>query len=95
MTAFIEDHRDSFGVEPICRVLPISPSTYYARGAIKRDPDLASDRVRQDISDMAEIKTAYDASGGRYGARKIWHVLRRKNLACAAPQEHRYCALHG
>ena len=76
MTAFIEEHRGIFGVEPICRVLPIAPATYYARSAIVRDPDLASDRARRDTLDKTHIKRVFDASGGRYGARKIWHALR-------------------
>ena len=40
MIAFIEAHREVFGVEPICRVLPIAPATYYARAAIARNPAL-------------------------------------------------------
>jgi len=78
MTAFIDAHHDLFGVEPICRVLPIAPSTYYARRAIARDPDRASDRAKRDARDSAEIKRVFDASRGRYGARKIWHQLRRE-----------------
>lgn len=78
MTAFIDTHRDLFGVEPICRVLPIAPSTYYAHRAIIRDPDRASDRARRDARDSAEIIRAFNASRGRYGARKIWHQLRRE-----------------
>ena len=77
MIAFIDDHRGVFGVGPICRVLGIAPSTYYAFKAVERDPDLASDRARQDQLDMAAIKQAFDSSRGRYGARKVWHQLRR------------------
>lgn len=77
MIAFIEDHKVAHGVEPICRVLPIAPSTFYAHAAIARDPDLASDRAKRDILDRERIKEAFDGSGKRYGARKIWHDLRR------------------
>jgi transposase InsO family protein len=77
MTVFIDEHRAVFGVEPICRVLAIAPSTYYARAAIARDPELASDRAKRDEKDSREIKRVFDASGGRYGARKVWHALRR------------------
>ena len=77
MIAFIDNHRGVFGVGPICRVLGIAPSTYYAFKAVERDPDLASDRARQDQLDMAAIKQAFDSSRGRYGARKVWHQLRR------------------
>ena len=79
MIAFIEDHKVVHGVEPICRVLPIAPSTFYAHAAIARDPDLASDRAKQDAIDRKKIKDAFDDSGKRYGARKIWHELRRNN----------------
>lgn len=79
MISFLEEHRAAHGVEPICRVLPIAPSTFYAHGAIARDPELASDRARQDLVDGKKIKDAFDGSGKRYGARKIWHELRRNN----------------
>ena len=46
MTAFIDDHRDVYGVEPICRVLPIAPSTYHEHAARKRDPSLRPARER-------------------------------------------------
>ena len=75
---FIDDQRSVFGVEPICRVLGIAPSTYYDRKAVERDPNLASDRAKQDRLDMAAIKEAFDGSRGRYGARKVWHQLRRE-----------------
>ena len=78
MIAFIDDHRSVFGVGPICQVLGIAPSTYYAFKAVERDPDLASGRVRQDRQDMAAIKQVFDGSRGRYGARKVWHQLRRE-----------------
>ena len=77
MTAFIDENRGVFGVGPICRALPIAPSTYYARAAVARNPDLASDRAKRDEEDSREIRRVFDASGGRYGARKVWHALRR------------------
>lgn len=78
MIAFIGDHRCVYGVGPICKVLGIASSTYYAFKAVERDPGLASDRARQDLLDMAAIKQAFDGSRGRYGARKVWHQLRRE-----------------
>ena len=59
MISFIEDHKLLHGVEPICRVLPIAPSTFYSHAAIARDPDLASDRAKQDAIDRKKIKDAY------------------------------------
>jgi len=45
---------------------------------VARDPEQASDRARQDRLDMTAIKQAFDDSRGRYGARKVWHQLRRE-----------------
>ena len=42
MIAFTDDHREVYGVEPICRVLPIAPSTYHARAAVRADPEKGS-----------------------------------------------------
>jgi len=78
MSRFIEEHRAVFGVGPICSVLPIAPATYYARAAVMRDPELASERAKSDVIDCEDIGRIYKASGQRYGARKVWHVLRRE-----------------
>lgn len=63
---------------PICQVLGIAPSTFYGFKAVQRDPNLASDRARQDRLDKVTIKQAFDGSRGRYGARKVWYQLRRE-----------------
>lgn len=60
MIAFIDDHRGVFGIGPICQVLGIAPSTFHAFKAVKRDPALASGRVRQDrlwVSDVTYVST--------------------------------------
>ena len=74
-----ETHRMEFGVGSICKVLPVAPSSYYAHLGIRRDPRRASNRARQDVADSAEIRRVHDESRGRYGARKVWHQLRREN----------------
>ena len=63
--------------------LPIAPSTFYARAAIDRAPDLASDRAKRDKVDKENIQRVFNSSGGRYGARKVWHALwrERKDIA--------------
>lgn len=53
-------------------------STYYARAAIARDPDLASIRAWRDRENSVRVQHVFDTSGGRYGARKVWHALRRE-----------------
>jgi len=83
MTAFIDDHRSVFGVERICRALPIAPSTYYARAAVARDPELASKRAKRDRENSRAIRRVFDGSGARYGARKVWHALRLEGHAIA------------
>jgi len=48
MVAFINEHRAAYGVEPICAMLPIAPSTYYEHRARGRDPDRRPDRAKRD-----------------------------------------------
>ena len=72
MIAFIDDHRGVYGVEPICKVLPIAPSTYHAHVAQRADPAKASPRARQDLVLMAQIRRVHEANFGVYGARKVW-----------------------
>jgi len=83
MIAFIDDHRGTFGVEPICRVLPIAPSTYHAHVAQRADPAKASARVRQDVVLMEQIRRVHEANFGVYGARKVWRQLGREDIAVA------------
>ncbi|XOY55986.1 MAG: IS3 family transposase [Rhodobacterales bacterium] len=83
VTAFIEEHRGQFGVEPMCKMLQIAQSTYYERRAIARDPDRASQRAKSDADLCVKINAAWEENRKLYGARKIWHVLRRDNQAIA------------
>jgi putative transposase len=83
MIAFIDDHREVHGVEPICRALPIAPSTYHARVAERADPAKTSARVRQDLMLMERIRRVHEANFGVYGARKVWRQLGREGTAVA------------
>src|SRR3954469_4006467 len=83
MIAFIEDHRGAYGVEPICRVLPIAPSSYHAHVAQRTDPAKASPRARQDQVLMEQIRRVHEANFGVYGARKVWRQLGREGIAVA------------
>ena len=78
MTTFIDEHRDVYGVEPICRELPIAPSQYYDTKRCERDPERLPTRVKRDAVLMPEIERVYAESGCRYGARKVWRELRRE-----------------
>jgi putative transposase len=83
MIAFIDDHRAVCGVEPICRVLPIAPSTYHAGVAQRADPAKASPRAQQDLVLMAQIRRVHAANFGVYGVRKVWRQLGREGVAVA------------
>ena len=87
MIAFIDDHREVYGVEPICGMLRIAPSTYHAHVAQRADPARASPRARQDLALMEQIRRVHAANFGVYGARKVWRQL--------APGGHRGGPLHG
>ena len=81
--AFIDDHRDTYGVEPICRVLPIAPSTYYEQKARQVDPGRLPLRVRRDAWLRDEIQCVWDENLQVYGARKVWIQLNREGLQVA------------
>jgi len=83
MIALIDDHRGMYGVEPICRVLPIAPSTYHADVAQRADPTQASPRARQDLVLMEQIQRVHAANFEVYGARKVWRQLGREGIAVA------------
>jgi putative transposase len=78
MIAYIDANRDRFGVEPICRVLPIAPSTYY--DATRRP---ASARALRDQELKAEIGRVHAEHFGVYGARKVWRQLHREGISVA------------
>jgi putative transposase len=83
MIAFINDHREAYGVEPICRVLPIAPSTYHAHAAGRADPSRLPDRLRRDAGLKVEIQRVFVENFGVYGVRKVWRQLRREGFKTA------------
>ena len=83
MIAFITEHRDTYGVEPICKVLPIAPSTYRLHAGRQRDPSLLPDRTRRDLVLMEEIERVFETNYSVYGARKVWRQLRREGRDAA------------
>jgi putative transposase len=84
MIAFIDNHRAAYGVEPICRVLPIAPSTYHADTAKRADPTKLSARAQRDAALQTDIKRVWDTNFQVYGVRKVWRQLQRE--AIAAPR---------
>jgi transposase InsO family protein len=80
---FIDEHREVYGVEPICRVLPIAPSTYRAHAAALADPSRRSERRKRDASLRPEIGRVWRANFEVYGVRKIWRQLNREGIEVA------------
>jgi putative transposase len=72
LIAFIDEHREVYGVEPICKVLPIAPSTYHDHVAKRRDPARRSDRVKRDEVLKIEIRRVFEENFRVYGVRKVW-----------------------
>ena len=83
MTAFIDEHRCVYGVEPICKVLPIAPSTYYTQAARRVDPELRPNRAWRDDALCQEIRRVWDENKQVYGVRKVWKQLRREGFRIA------------
>jgi putative transposase len=83
MIAFIDGHRDVFGVEPICRVLPIAPSTYREHTVRRHNPSRLPDRARRDADLGAKIRRVFDENYRVYGVRKVWRQLGREGETVA------------
>lgn len=76
MIGFIQEHRSIYGVEPIGRVLPIAPSTYYLHAARQADPAKRPARVQRDAALLPQIRRIWDENRQVYGAQKVWRQLR-------------------
>ena len=83
MIAFIDDHRRAYGVEPICKVLPIAPSTYHDHVAKRVDPTKLSARAKRDRALRPEIRRVFKENFEVYGARKVWRQLGREGIPVA------------
>ena len=83
MIGFIDDQRAKHGVESICKVLPIAPSTYYARLSVRSDPAKASPRQQRDLELKPKIQKVWDDNWKVYGVRKAWRQLRREGIDVA------------
>jgi transposase InsO family protein len=83
MVAFIDQHKDAHGVEPMCSVLPIAPSTYYEYARRRREPERRPSRHQRDDELQSEIRRVYEANQLVYGAKKVWRQLRRDDVRVA------------
>ncbi len=98
MVDFIDAHRDEYGVEPICRVLPIAPSTYYEQKARHADPSRLPDRRVREAELREEIERVWKENRSVYGARKVWLQLKREEFRaarCTVERLMRQMGLHG
>jgi putative transposase len=83
MKAFVDKHRNQYGVEPICKVLRIAPSGYRRHAAQRRNPALRCKRAKRDETLMPDIRRVWDANLKVYGADKVWHQMNREGIAVA------------
>ena len=78
MITFIDEHSAVYGVEPICRVLPIAPSTDHAHAARRQDPARLPARAKRDAALRIEIRRVFEENFQVYGVRKVWRQLKRE-----------------
>ena len=83
MVTFIDAHREAYGVEPICEVLPIAPATYYRHQACQAHPETRSRRAQRDVWLTAQIQRVWDENFAVYGPRKVWQQLGREGIVVA------------
>jgi putative transposase len=98
MVSFIDAHRGQYGVEPICRQLPIAPSQYYAQKVREADPGRLPPRLQRDLALVPEIERIHKENFGVYGARKVWRALGRDAITaprCAVERLMRSLGLRG
>ena len=90
MTAFIDEYRGRFGVEPICRTLDVSPSAYYLRATGER-----SERVVEDERLLERIRELHEANYLAYGSRRMWKALLRDGERVGRSRVERLMRAHG
>lgn len=83
MVGSIGDHRGEHGVEPICKFLPIAPSTYHGHLVMRPDPSRLSDRARRNAVPRPEIARVFGENWRVYGVRKVWRQLDREGCDVA------------
>ena len=83
MKAYIDQHRDTYGVEPICKVLQIAPSCYWRHAAQMREPVLRCDRAKHDDELIPQVQRIWHANMQVYGADKVWKQMNREGIAVA------------
>ena len=83
MVAYIDAHRETHGIEPICALLPIAPSTYWRHKTQQTDPTRRSARAQRDDELKREITRVWHEQEQVYGAEKVWRQLGREQIPAA------------
>jgi putative transposase len=83
MAIFVDQHKEQYGVEPICRQIQIAPSSYYEHKARERDPDRLPDRTKRDKTLERDIQRIWESNFKVYGANKVWRQLIREGIRVA------------
>jgi putative transposase len=83
MVAFIDAHRQEYGVEPICAQLPIAPATYHRHKVQHHDPSQRCQRQQRDAQLIVEIRRVHAEHFQVYGSKKVWEQLRRERIPAA------------
>ena len=95
MTSFVDENRETYGVEPICAELPIAPSVYYEHKRREREPERCSARSRRDSELRPLVRRVWESNFGVYGARKVWRQLHREGIGVARCTVERLMRLEG
>ncbi len=98
MKAFVDEHRNVYGVEPICKVLPIARSTYRTHAARRINPMLRSARAQHDERLICQVRRVWEENHQVYGVRKVWRQLNREGIAvarCTVERLMRHLGLRG
>ena len=95
MVEFIDDNKDQYGTQAICRVLPIAPSTYHRAKDLECCPEKCSLRSQHDDDYLSEIKRIWQVRKCRYGARKVWKQMKADGLKVARCTVERLMNQHG
>ncbi|WP_114070926.1 IS3 family transposase [Comamonas kerstersii] len=83
LKAFIDQQRNAFGVEPLCKVLQVAPSAYWRHAALMREPHKRCARAKRDEVLMPQIQRVWQANMQVYGADKVWRQLAREGVTVA------------
>ena len=83
MLDFIHAHKVHYGVEAICKILPIAASTYYRQCDLAKHPEKQLKRALHDQHYSEQIKRVWQESSGRYGVRKVWQQLKQEGYSVA------------